>query len=372
MHIYKRDDSPFFFVDYFDTSGRRIRKSTKTTSKREAEKIAAGWLSESKTDKDPDCTLNAALEAYLAFLSAHSKAWHRNAQALARKTVGKLASYKGFSLSPNLPLSKLRLRDLEGLVDARRMEGASPQTIAHEIKVIRSACKMAARRGEGVAKIDNWPMPTLKPKTRYLSREEWRRVYDYLSPERQIPSRSGSLHDMDPVSKARRQDTQDLFVVLTFLGARWGEICALTWDRLDLVGGVASLWGTKDQEERLVPIPAMAKTCLVERALRFGGTPSGLVFPGRNGEERVASGRAIIKALDAAGINSPANVSTQGRATVHSLRHTYASWLLQGGADLAEVKEALGHSSLTMTLRYAHLSKTKTVTKLRSLLDNAA
>lgn len=55
---------------------------------------------------------------------------------------------------------------------------------------------------------------------------------------------------------------------------------------------------------------------------------------------------------------------------MHSLRHTFASWLVQNGAELHEVSGALGHPSLTMTQRYAHLSKGATVAKLDGILTN--
>ena len=53
---------------------------------------------------------------------------------------------------------------------------------------------------------------------------------------------------------------------------------------------------------------------------------------------------------------------------VHCLRHTFASWLVQNGAELHEVSGALGHSNVTMTSRYAHLSKGATVAKLGGIL----
>jgi integrase len=73
--------------------------------------------------------------------------------------------------------------------------------------------------------------------------------------------------------------------------------------------------------------------------------------------------------MDAVGLNDPATVAAYGRATIHSLRHTFASWLIQNGADLGEVADALGHTSLNMTKRYAHLSKSGTVAKLGGILN---
>lgn len=73
--------------------------------------------------------------------------------------------------------------------------------------------------------------------------------------------------------------------------------------------------------------------------------------------------------MTAVGLNEPDTVAKYGRATIHSLRHTFASWLIQNGADLGEVADALGHASLNMTRRYAHLSKGATVAKLGGILN---
>jgi site-specific recombinase XerD len=76
--------------------------------------------------------------------------------------------------------------------------------------------------------------------------------------------------------------------------------------------------------------------------------------------------------MTAVGLNRPDIVAAHGTATVHSLRHTFASWLLQNGADLSEVQHQLGHHSMQMTLRYAHLQQHKTAAKLGALLSEVA
>jgi hypothetical protein len=58
-----------------------------------------------------------------------------------------------------------------------------------------------------------------------------------------------------------------------------------------------------------------------------------------------------------------------GTATVHSLRHTFVSLLAQNGASLADIQDALGHASLTMTRRYTHLTKMESAAKLARILD---
>jgi integrase len=66
---------------------------------------------------------------------------------------------------------------------------------------------------------------------------------------------------------------------------------------------------------------------------------------------------AIRKAIDRAGCNSnPAQVKRDGRATCHTFRDTFASWLLQRGVSLFKVQQLLGHSTPTMTQKYATLA----------------
>jgi integrase len=58
-----------------------------------------------------------------------------------------------------------------------------------------------------------------------------------------------------------------------------------------------------------------------------------------------------------------------GRATIHSPRHTYTSLLLQNSASLADIQAALGHSTLTMTMRYAHLLQAESTSKLATIMN---
>jgi len=158
-------------------------------------------------------------------------------------------------------------------------------------------------------------------------------------------------------------------VALVMCGGRWQEVASLTWDRVDLAARTVRLWGSKVQRERMVPLPEQFAAVLERRwAERDAGQP--LIFPLGNGKQRLGRSQGIPAAFAACGINRPELVATIGKATVHSLRHTFASWLVQHGADLAEVQDALGHSSIVMTRRYAALAKEKTVAKLGSILSN--
>lgn len=146
-------------------------------------------------------------------------------------------------------------------------------------------------------------------------------------------------------------------------GMRKGEILGLTWDEVDLNHGFILLEqeDTKNGERREIPINGAARGALQGAVRRLDvpyvfydhetGKPYKDVKKGFNGACR----RAEIKDFH-----------------FHDLRHTFASHLVMAGQDLTTVKELLGHKTLTMTLRYAHLApshKVKAVDVLDSILN---
>ena len=379
MELRKRGDTPYWMVDLVHpVTGKRMRVSTRETDKKRARVAAqAIWdriqreAQQAEGGRVP-VTLADALEQYVEHLRAARKPSAKGAAALRDKVLGLNPRMTGrHALNGLLPLHTLAPVDLQRLVAMRQHEGNGPQTIAHELGLLRAAAMFARELRQRAPDIDDWRIPATKAKTRYLSVDEWRAVYDYLDPSRPIPTGRPDGSTMVPTGARwrARQDAQDLFVALSMTGGRWGEVARITWDRVDTEGWQSvRLWGSKDGEERLVGLSEQARTVLRRRyAERAQGQP--LVFPGRLDGPRGASCRAILRAMTACGLNRADIVAAHGRATVHSLRHTYASWLLQHGADLAEVQDALGHASIQMTRRYAHLAKHKTAARLGALLS---
>ena len=123
-------------------------------------------------------------------------------------------------------------------------------------------------------------------------------------------------------------------------GMRRGEVLGLTWERVDRARGVVLLDATKSGKRREVPLNSRADAVLARR----GSKRSGLVFGTRRWDH---FRRAWENAVERAKL-----------ADFHfnDLRHTFASWAVQRGASLQEVKDLLGHHSLAMTLRYGHLA----------------
>lgn len=117
-------------------------------------------------------------------------------------------------------------------------------------------------------------------------------------------------------------------------GARWGEAQALTPDRLGV--GVITFANTKSKRVRSVPVDPALLDMLRRHWEKYGAFTQCM-----NG---------FRKALELVSFKLPA-----GQAS-HVLRHTFASHFIMNGGNIVTLQKILGHSSLTMTLRYAHLS----------------
>ena len=111
----------------------------------------------------------------------------------------------------------------------------------------------------------------------------------------------------------------------------------LTWDRVDLSRGVIRLEITESGSRREVPLNEGSYRALVS----LGPKDNGRVFRTR-----------YIKTA----YNNAVTTAKLDDVNFHTLRHTFASWAVMRGVTLKELQELLGHSTLAMTMRYAHLA----------------
>lgn len=344
MRLYQRTGQPAWYMDAsHPVTGQRVRESTGETVKAKAMKVALRRVQElagkavGMVDGRTPTTVAQALEDYVASLIGRpSQANYRGLAPIIAKGIG-----------PDLPLHMLTTADLTRYV-ADRSITTSNATIAHDLSMLRSAVAYADAAGRRVPHIVDWRRPRITTKTRYLSREEWNRLYYHLAP----------TAAPEGAKRTRRTEVQDMALALVYTGARWREIADLRWPQVDLDRHTIRLWGEKVQKERVVPIHPQVYAMLVRRAAEatnlrvFGEQPDGACQP-------------LLEAMDRIGLNSPDSVARHGSATVHSLRHTFASWALEAGMTLTDLQALLGHASVAQTMRYAHLSQ-------RGLLDRTA
>ena len=142
-----------------------------------------------------------------------------------------------------------------------------------------------------------------------------------------------------------------LLVVLALsTGARKMEILSLKWKDVDLTRGLIILHDTKNSEKRSLPLVGVAKD-LMKKHFKNRNENTDLVFPAKNLKEPIDVRTPFETALKKAGIED---------FKWHDLRHSAASYLAMNGATLAEIAGVLGHKTLAMVKRYAHLSDSHT------------
>ena len=147
---------------------------------------------------------------------------------------------------------------------------------------------------------------------------------------------------------ARLRTFPPIFTALLYTGARLNDVISLTWDQIDFDRGTVTIVQDKRNNKRVtVPMAAPLRRQL-EQLQR--GMPHSSVFrrpDGQSFSDREVQ-RAFAVARKIAGLRA--------ELTPHSLRHTFASWLVMHGTPLRTVQELLGHADIRMTIRYAHLS----------------
>jgi site-specific recombinase XerD len=145
-------------------------------------------------------------------------------------------------------------------------------------------------------------------------------------------------------------------------GLRVAEVAGLTLDRVDLDRGRVTVLG-KGSKEREVPLSDFAaeslRTYLAEGRHRMMGAGSEALFFNRKAKPL---GTRDIRAL----VGRYGGRTLSGRhISPHTLRHSFATHLLEGGADIRAVQELLGHASVATTQRYTHVSPTRLVDAYR-------
>lgn len=152
-----------------------------------------------------------------------------------------------------------------------------------------------------------------------------------------------------------------LFELMYSSGLRRSEVTGLKIQDVDFFNGIVKVFG-KGAKERLVPVTDAALAALKDYlACRKNPQPQEALFLNKNGQPLTGDGLAYIFK------NTAIAAHLVRKVTPHSLRHSFATHLLNNGCDLRSLQEMLGHKSLAATQVYTHVS----VDKLKSVYQHA-
>lgn len=216
---------------------------------------------------------------------------------------------------------------------------AKPSTIARKLSTYRSFYRYLNEYiGFDVNPLESISVPNKK-----------RKIPDFLFIN-EIEYFLDSYQSEDPVGLR----DQTMFTLLYACGLRVSELCTLQWNQIDLNGRIVRVLG-KGKKERLVPFFSGFEKQLKKYKLRYWGkyAKSDFVFVNQRGKGFTSRGIQYLmqKHADEIGMHM--------KLHPHMFRHSFATHLLDHGADIRLVQELLGHESLSTTQIYTHVSMQK-------------
>ncbi len=312
-----------WYADY-SLEGRRIRKRL-GRSKRLAQLALADI--EIKLERKElgfaakDRRLSDFIEEYLNYAKGNK------AEQSYQRDELTLRHFTGFIKADKL--SAITATKLEAYKTHRREMGAKPSTLNRELNTIKAMFNKAVA----------WNA---------LAQNPAKSVQKFKEPRRQV--RFLSKEEIHQLLKAADPRLQHIIEILLHTGLRRAELIHLTWGDIDFKNRVLSVqskedWHPKDYEARHIPMtPRLAE--ILESLPRNGDS---FVFPNKEGRPLAPDvlTHDFLKFVRRCAIK---------HASLHTLRHTFASHLVMSHVDLYTVQKLLGHSSIKTTEIYAHLA----------------
>ena len=271
--------------------------------------------------------MNDPLSAFLRYLALERDA----SPHTLRSYRSDLAEFGRF-VGPGKGLDTVDARTVRGYLahlHARRLE---PASVGRKLAALRSWFRFLVRRGA-------------------LQRNAAREVRGPRLPKKLVSflpiDEATALVEGKALRGAARPRDLAILELLYASGLRVSELAALTLDAVDRAGRTVRVLG-KGRKERIVPFGASAARAL-EAYLADRAATRGPLFTNRRG------GRLTPRAIHAIVRRSAVAAGIARRVSPHTLRHTFATHLLDAGADLRAIQEFLGHSRLSTTQRYTHV-----------------
>jgi len=316
MKLYRRDR--VWYLTFY-VRGKRVQESTGETDRRKAEKFYVRRASEverGEYSQSARITLAQFGEQYLDYAKANKRSWLRDEQIMAHLNAA----------FGKTQLGDIGVLQIEHYKLDRLKQSVSPATVNREVALLKHLFNMA----------DQWQL--------YFGRNPVKGVKFLQEDNLQIRCLSDAeeerlLNHCSPY-------LQDLVTFAINTGLRLGEILSLKWQEVDLESQTIKMLVQKNR--RMLEIPLNAAAFAVVNGWYGLRKCQNVFYNPETGAPWKDLWLGLNKACRKAGLVD---------VTWHTFRHTFASRLIRNGADLVTVKELLGHSSVTVTMRYAHTNR---------------
>jgi integrase len=327
MALYQRGQ--IWYADFY-ANGKRVQESTGTANRREAQKFLDVRLSESHRGvyvKPVHASLNELWERYIGYAKAHKRSWKRDEQMYAQ-----LSGFFGPAALD--AITPLKVEEFQ----QHRVRQVTPASVNREVALLKHMFNVAERwdlyRGTNPVRL-----------VRFL-------------PENNLQFQTLSHQQERTLLACCPAYLQDVIVFGLNSGLRCGDVFSLKWNQVDLEQRRLNLLIQKTLKPISIPINDAAFGVL---NAWYGIRKCPYVFYNHMTGDRFRDLKAGFKlACKQAGLKG---------VTWHTLRHTFASRLIRSGTDIVTVKELLGHSTIVVTMRYAHTNdetKTRAVNAISS------
>jgi integrase/recombinase XerC len=283
-------------------------------------------------------TLEHALADFLTHLGVEKNASAHTVKSYREDLSQALGFLREHAKKSSTEPRDWTVRALRAFAAWMHEQGYAKSTVARRLAAVRSFGKYLCR--EGV--LASNPAEALRGPRQDKKLPHFLTVAD-------VTRLLGGAAASHPLGRRDRAILETLYSA----GLRVGELVGLNLADVDLTDGVCVVRG-KGRKERLAllgdPAKLALKVWLEDRAALLAGRASEAVFVNKAGGRLTTRsvGRLLVKYLQQAGLDP--------RTTPHTLRHSFATHLLDAGADIRGVQELLGHKSLTTTQVYTHVT----------------
>ncbi|QWV94893.1 site-specific integrase [Geomonas oryzisoli] len=332
MAVYKRGDKAVFYMN-FSVDGVRVSRSTGKFSKREAKLVEAVEKKRMMVEGALSQRERAArMLLSIAIQKTYDERWKDNKDGLKAKRLAERA----MDLIGDIPLCKIEDQTIKRMVKKLEDSGVKGATINRYLATMKTLLRHHQQPWEHI-KLKK----ESKGRIRVLSKEEEITVVRLL-------------RDTDHSTKrSYYPEAADLVEVLVDTGCRLSEILNLKYEDINWDNNLISIWINKGDKPRSIPMTKKVRGILLARQAGDWFKPFTI---------------DIYQAQKAWNWSRKRMMLDDDREFVmHALRHTCATRLLDRGIDLYTVKEWLGHSTIQVTERYAHLKPDKLVTAAEAL-----